>query len=75
MDASSQAASRSQWVEKEWQLAIKAKGCKFIQPIPLCDPRDAPPPDPLRDCLHFEDLTRIALEYERLWRNSSRPQN
>lgn len=65
----SQAASKSEWVTKEWQAALSSRGCDFIQPIPLCDPRDVPPPSDLRRCAHFEDLNRIAIAYESIWRS------
>lgn len=67
----SAASSKSEWVEKEWRAALKAKGCDFIQPIPLADPRSVPPPKPLGDCRHFESMNRIALEYERFWRSTN----
>lgn len=66
----SEPASRSEWVEKEWRAALEAKGCRFIHPIPLVDPRTVPPPGKLAECTHFESMNRIALEYERFWRST-----
>jgi hypothetical protein len=50
---SSQAAG-SEWVEREWRLALESKGLGFIDPVPLEDPATAPPPSELRS-LHFND--------------------
>ena len=36
------AASRSEWVEKEWRMALREKGIECIHLIPLVDPREAP---------------------------------
>lgn len=44
----SPAALASPWVEREWRMALEEKGLDFIWPVPLADPRDAPPPDELR---------------------------
>jgi hypothetical protein len=52
----SQAASRSQWVEREWRLALEARGLDFIDPVPLDPPTKAPPPPELSD-LHFNEWT------------------
>jgi hypothetical protein len=48
----SAAASQSQWVTWEWRTAVETKGLSAIQPIPLDDPNDAPPPAELAS-LHF----------------------
>jgi TIR domain-containing protein len=48
-------AARSKWVKREWRCALKARGLDAIDPVPLCDPRQAPPPKELSD-LHFNDL-------------------
>jgi serine/threonine protein kinase len=49
------AASQSQWVEREWRLALKERGLDYIHPIPLVDPAVAPPPKELAS-YHFNDL-------------------
>jgi serine/threonine protein kinase len=48
-------ASKSQWVEREWRYALSERGIDFIHPIPLSDPREAPPPQELAG-RHFNDL-------------------
>jgi HEAT repeat protein len=50
------AASRSQWVQREWQTALEAKGLEAINPVPLEPPSVAPPPPELSS-LHFHDWT------------------
>ena len=50
----SQAASESKEVEWEWRLALNNKGLGFIDPVPLEDPRQVPPPLELSS-LHFGD--------------------
>ena len=50
----SQQAATSEWVTKEWQLALKLRGLDYIQPVPLEEPRIAPPPAELAE-LHFND--------------------
>jgi hypothetical protein len=50
----SKAASESDWVEKEWKLALKQRGLSYIDPIPLDEPHIAPPPKELSS-LHFND--------------------
>jgi TIR domain len=47
-------AMASDWVSKEWRLALSAKGEDFIDPIPLESPQLAPPPKELAD-KHFND--------------------
>ena len=51
----SKAASQSEWVRREWQLALANRGPHFIDPVPLIDPREAPPPPELAGHLHFND--------------------
>jgi uncharacterized protein YegL len=51
----SKAASQSEWVRREWQLALKNRGAQFIDPVPLVDPQEAPPPPELANHLHFND--------------------
>jgi hypothetical protein len=55
------AASKSQWVEREWRYALNEKGIEYIQPIPLSDPREAPPPQELAG-RHFNDLILAYLK-------------
>jgi len=50
----SQAASRSRWVDWEWRCALAERGLDFIDPIPLCSPQLAPPPQELAS-KHFND--------------------
>ena len=67
----SAAASRSNWVEKEWQCALEKKGVEYIHPVPFEDPRDVPPPPELGKCKHFEDMIGLAVRYERQRRRRS----
>ena len=48
-------AAESEWVEKEWRLALKRRGLDYIDPIPLDQPSDIPPPVELAE-LHFDDF-------------------
>jgi methyl-accepting chemotaxis protein len=66
----SKAASESAWVEKEWQCALARRGCEYIYPVPLVDPREVHPPAKLAACTHFEDLARIVIEYEKTARKA-----
>jgi hypothetical protein len=50
----SSAASRSDWVRKEWQCALRTRGLEFIDPVPLEAPEIAPPPPELAS-KHFHD--------------------
>jgi hypothetical protein len=43
----------------------KKKGSEFIDPVPLVDPRKAPPPAELGNHKHFNDWTLAFLEYEK----------
>ena len=47
-------AMKSVWVEKEWRLALEAKGYDFIDPVPLEAPTFAPAPAELA-IMHFND--------------------
>lgn len=58
-------AAASEWVEQEWKLALEKKGIQFINPVPLADPRDAPPPAELGS-LHFNDAHVAMIQYERM---------
>lgn len=50
----SRAARDSEWVGREWRLALRLKGKEAIQIRPLETVTQAPPPDELKD-LHFDD--------------------
>ena len=63
-------ARDSRWVHHEWQFALRRKGLRAIAPVPLADPRDAPPPRELRE-LHFNDAFLPYIEQERLRRERS----
>lgn len=49
-------ARSSEWVGKELSFAIENKGIDFIEPIPLEDPAECPPPEELTG-RHFNDWT------------------
>jgi len=51
----STSASKSKWVEKEWKLALEKRGLNYINPVPLEEPKYAPPPKELSS-LHFSDM-------------------
>jgi hypothetical protein len=59
----SKAASESRYVDEEWRTAL-ALG-KPIVPVPLCTPREQPPPPELAH-LHFSDWHIEFLQYETL---------
>ena len=65
-------ARDSRWVHHEWRFALSRKGLGAIAPVPLADPRDAPPPRELR-ALHFNDAYLPYIEQERLRKERSRP--
>jgi hypothetical protein len=50
------AASRSEWVTREWQLALGCRGLDHISPVPLVSAQLVPPPSELAP-LHFNDWT------------------
>lgn len=50
----SEAASKSDWVEKEWRAALESRGIEIISPVPLVSPDKVPPPKELA-ALHFND--------------------
>lgn len=56
----SSAASRSDWVDREWRWALQKRGLEFIDPVPLQPPSIVPPPAELAS-LHFNDWT-LALK-------------
>jgi DNA-binding response OmpR family regulator len=47
-------ARKSEWVDAEWRCALASRGHDFIDPIPLCPPEEAPPPEELSG-KHFND--------------------
>lgn len=51
----SKAANDSEWVQREWRLALQNRGIEYINPIPLASPKDVPPPPELGGQLHFND--------------------
>jgi hypothetical protein len=59
----SQAAASSEWVEREWFLALTRRGLDYIDPVPLQDPRRVPPPEELSD-LQFNDAYLAYIELE-----------
>ena len=65
-------AARSEWVEKEWKLAIKRRGVEYIDPVPLVDPEIAPAPKELAS-LHFNDAWIAYISYENLKRYKTAP--
>lgn len=50
----SASARASEWVEREWRAALKARGIDYIDPVPLADPKTVPPPPELA-AAHFND--------------------
>ena len=50
----SENAAESEYVEKEWRLALENRGIDYIDPVPLQIPSVAPPPQDL-SALHFAD--------------------
>jgi hypothetical protein len=54
-------ARKSEWVEREWRLALRERGLRYIQPVPLQPVR---PPRELRS-LHFNDEYARVAAYER----------
>lgn len=55
-------ASSSEWVNREWRLALNRRGLAYIDPVPLDDPSKVPPPDELSS-LHFNDAHLACLKY------------
>ena len=58
-------AKRSTWVEREWRYGLLKRGIDFIDPVPLVDPREVPPPQELASHKHFNDWTLAYLAYEK----------
>ncbi|MFC1569118.1 toll/interleukin-1 receptor domain-containing protein [bacterium] len=61
----SKAAAQSDWVEREWRLALQRRGLTYIDPVPLDEPSVAPPPEELKK-LHFSDAYLAYIKYEKL---------
>lgn len=61
----SQYAARSEWVKKEWRIALRRRGLGYIDPVPLEEPDRAPPPQEL-NTLHFSDAYLAYIESERI---------
>jgi hypothetical protein len=59
----SKPAACSVWVEREWKLALQRRGMDYIDPVPLEDPENAPPPRKLSS-LHFNDAYLAYITYE-----------
>ena len=68
----SQSAAQSEWVEREWRLALNRRGLNYIDPVPLEEPDTAPPPEELNE-LHFSDAFLAYIAYHRLKRQMSGP--
>jgi tetratricopeptide (TPR) repeat protein len=49
------AASRSEWVDREWRHALAKRDIHGIDPVPLVSPEEVPPPPELAQHLHFND--------------------
>jgi tetratricopeptide (TPR) repeat protein len=56
-------AKESKEVEHEWRYGLQRRGEDFIDPVPLVDPREVPPPPELAQ-KHFHDWTLIHMGYE-----------
>lgn len=61
----SQPAARSEWVKREWRLALYRRGLNYIDPVPLEEPDCAPPPQEL-SALHFSDAYIAYIKYQRI---------
>jgi serine/threonine protein kinase len=66
------AASQSQWVEREWRLALSERGLDYIHPIPLVDPAVAPPPKELAG-YHFNDLLLACMRSQDISLSNLKP--
>ncbi len=65
----SQSAARSEWVEREWKLALSKRGMDYIDPVPLEEPDLAPPPQEL-STLHFNDAYISYIKYLKIKKES-----
>jgi len=63
----SKAASKSKWVNKEWNWALEKRGIDFIKPIPLVSPDKVPPPAVLAEKMNFNDLDLMFIEYSEFY--------
>ena len=61
----SEEAAESEWVEKEWRLALTEKGLDSINPVPLDEPDRVPPPAELA-ALHFNDAWLMFIKYQEM---------
>ena len=61
----SQFAASSEWVEKEWRLALCKRGLDYISPILLEDIEVALPPSELQT-LHFSDAYVAYIQLEKI---------
>lgn len=61
----SEPAARSEWVEREWRLALSERGLDYIDPVPLEEPDLIPPPQELK-ALHFSDAYLAYIKYQRI---------
>jgi hypothetical protein len=61
----SRAAARSEWVEREWRLALSRRGLSYIDPVPLEEPDTVPPPKEL-NVLHFSNGYLAYIAYHRI---------
>ena len=61
----SEEAAASEWVEKEWRLALAEKGLNSINPVPLDEPDKVSPPAELAE-LHFNDAWLIYIKYQEM---------
>lgn len=64
----SENARKSEWVEREWRLALRERGLDYILPVPL---QPSTPPKELSK-LQFNDRFARMVDYERL-RRRDRP--
>ena len=54
------AASRSEWVNREWHYAMEYKGIEAIEPVPIDPPDVCPPPGELKS-KHFNDRVLLYM--------------
>jgi serine/threonine protein kinase len=63
-------AAESPWVNREWRFALDRRGLDFIDPVPLVDPRQVPPPEELKS-KHFNDLVLGFIALEEMMKDSA----
>jgi hypothetical protein len=66
----SEPAARSEWVEREWKLALSKRGLDYIDPVPLEEPDLVPPPQEL-SALHFSDAYMAYIKYQSIKKQMS----